>query len=166
MLGRTLRSLLPWACPLAPPRPGPSRHRLPHSVAAAGCNQFEALGPRSRGGEPGAAALGPRRPGGERLPRAGGGTVGVKGREAGGGGAFSTGDAARVGGGLVVVGDRAGPAGRALSPPPPLALLSGGARGGKAAASVGWLAAGNEFHLEGGAEGGRVFAETRSSLQT
>lgn len=70
MLGRTLRYPLLWACPVAPSLTGTLPPPLPRSVAAAGCNQFRALGPRSHGGEPG-AALSPRRPSGERLLRGG-----------------------------------------------------------------------------------------------
>lgn len=57
------------------------------------------------------------------------------------------------------------PPGVRSRPPPSLALLSDGTWGGKVAVSVGWVAAVNEFHLEGGG-GGRIFAETQSSLQT
>lgn len=62
----------------------------------------------------------------------------MKGREAGGGGAFSTGDAAGVGGGLVVAGDRSGPARRPLSP---AALTCPALRGyvGREGGGVCWL---------------------------
>lgn len=83
----------------------------------------------------------------------------MKGREAGGGGAFPTGDGAGGGGGLVVAGVRS-------SPPPSLALVSDGAWGRKVAVSIGGAAAVNEFHLERERWGGRMFAETESSLQT
>lgn len=83
----------------------------------------------------------------------------MKGREAGGGGAFPTGDGAGVGGGLVV-------AGVLSSPPPSLALVSDGAWGRKVAVSISRAAAVNEFHLERERWGGRIFAETQSSLQT
>lgn len=91
MLGRTLR---PPSPPGLPARPLSATTRaLPplaaRSVAAAGCNQFKGLGPHSRRGEPG-SALSPRKPAGGGCRW--GNTVGVKGSEAGGGGAFSTGD--------------------------------------------------------------------------
>lgn len=65
MLGRTLRLPAPSGLPARPlPAGDPPAARCPlsRSVAAAGCNQFKGLGPRSRRGEPG-AALGPCRPG-------------------------------------------------------------------------------------------------------
>lgn len=89
----------------------------------------------------------------------------MKGREAGGGGAFSSGDGAGVGGGLVAAGDPAGPAGRPLSPAALTCPSLGGGVGRKVAVSAGRVAAVNEFHLDAG-EGVGAYSRRQSSLQT
>lgn len=162
MLGRTLRLPAP---PGLPARPLPAR-----DPPAARCpaRSPPPVVTSSRGWGPTAAEESVARcsvlagPGGERLPR--GDTVGVKGREAGGWGAFSTGDGAGGDGGLVASGDRSAPPPRApaLARRPHLPWSRRVRGGGRWRCMLaGWLLLTSSTW-----KGEKGFAETQFSLQT
>lgn len=63
----------------------------------------------------------------------------------------------------MAAGDRAGPPGVRCRPPPSRVLVSDGTWGTKVAVSVGWVAAINEFHLDGG-EGTGTYSQKHDLL--